>query len=136
MSFNDNDNNNDIKMDDINMDFNNTNINMNNNANLLEYYLECKNHYNAIERNLDVIMYHYYCLKEKDYGAYVANVKEDSFIQWNVFKEHKKDVLNNKKICNAKINELCHHVYDTDTIDIDPDKSCTIVFCTICGNTK
>jgi len=123
-SFNDN-----INIDDKNMDDNN-------NAKLLEYYLECKNHYNAIERNLDVIMYHYYCLKEKDYGAYVANVKEDSFIQWNVFKEHKKDVLNNKKICNAKINELCHHVYDTDTIDIDPDKSCTIVFCTICGNTK
>ena len=33
---------------------------------------------------------------------------------------------------NCKLEENCNHVWETDLIDIDPDKSMTIHYCTKC----
>ena len=41
-----------------------------------------------------------------------------------------------KKLCDDKIVELCSHEFVDDSIDIDPDKSENITYCTICGFTK
>ena len=40
------------------------------------------------------------------------------------------------KIINNKIIDICNHEWIIDLIDIDPDKSKTIEYCTNCGLTK
>jgi len=37
---------------------------------------------------------------------------------------------------NKVIYDECNHQFETDLIDIDPDNSKTIKYCTICGFTK
>ena len=41
-----------------------------------------------------------------------------------------------KEECEKKIQELCNHEFETDLVDIDPDKSSTIQYCKICEYTN
>jgi len=48
------------------------------------------------------------------------------------FVERKKHILHLKNLCNQYIQNLCNHEFETDTIDITPDKSHTISYCKFC----
>jgi NMD protein affecting ribosome stability and mRNA decay len=40
-----------------------------------------------------------------------------------------------KSVCNKKIEQLCKHEFVEDAIDINPDKSQNIRYCSICEYT-
>lgn len=48
-------------------------------------------------------------------------------------RKHMNSKINN---INKKINELCEHIWIDDMIDITPDKSIYITYCTKCELTK
>ena len=52
------------------------------------------------------------------------------------FNEKKDKVIQFKNICNQKIMQLCYHEFIEDTIDISPDKSQNIRYCSICEYTE
>lgn len=88
----------------------------------LEKYLALRENYLAIIRHLDSLLYQYHC---------IADTKE-----WFEIHEHKKRAIKHKDNCTLEINQLCKHQYETDSIDLDPDRSQTICFCTVCGHVK
>jgi hypothetical protein len=51
------------------------------------------------------------------------------------FIEKQKHIKTLKEICNKKIEELCTHTIVEDFIDISPDKSQKIKYCSICEYT-
>ena len=44
--------------------------------------------------------------------------------------------INLKNICERKIHKLCQHDFIDDYIDINPERSQKITYCTICEYTK
>ena len=115
----------------------------------LEYYLFCRRKYDDVISNLDNIIDIYESLNNcttDEYNSmvdeYNSNVLKTPFELYepdssvNFFINKKKHILKLKKICDAKINVLCKHDFETDTIDISPDRSQNITYCKVCGFTK
>ena len=48
-------------------------------------------------------------------------------------KEIHKCLIKQMETC---IYQLCNHSFETDSIDISPERTITIVYCTICESTK
>ncbi len=83
----------------------------------LQYYIEQKKIYTQMLVEL-----------ERSYYSNPANV---------LFFSQKRDELNRLKLeCEKKVHEQCIHDFETDLIDIDPDRSITIQYCKICEYTK
>lgn len=106
----------------------------------LEYYIFCKKKYEEIILYLENILDSYDLII--DYTLSEENLDQNHF---NIFQpDHNKNFfLNNlihtkqlKKVCDNKIKKLCLHEYETDTIDITPERSENITYCKICGFTK
>ena len=91
----------------------------------LEYYMFCKEKYEEIILNLENIIDLYDLIIDYTIG-------EDKLDFINSL-NHTKQL---KKVCENKIRNLCVHEYETDTIDITPERSESITFCKFCGLTK
>ena len=107
----------------------------------LEYYLFCREKYSDIIINLENILESYEILEnynneEKEKGLKGALIRFNHSICKNLFLEKKQHIIEQKKICDVKINKLCQHEFEDDTIDITPDRSENITYCIICGFTK
>lgn len=101
----------------------------------LEYYLYCRKSYENIIRNLEDIIYNYDCIFDKTSNKEFGN-EEDYLNNKFFFMNKLKYTEDLKNICTQKINELCLHNFVEDYIDITPDVSKQIVYCTICEYTK
>ena len=64
-----------------------------------------------------------------DFINYYNNLSEKCVAKLDQIKEITKELDND-------IYKLCEHNFVTDTIDIDPEKTKTICYCTICEYTK
>ena len=108
------------------------------------FYLSLKKSYEKIKNNLENII-HYY--NEINYiSTSDQNFNKKTSINPNIYFEINDDLINYKKklenICLTIkiINNLlfinCKHNFIEDTIDITPDKSKHIIYCSICECTK
>jgi hypothetical protein len=108
----------------------------------LDYYLFCRNSYDVIIRDLQDIInileeIEEYIKKEHveeqtNLDIILAN-ESDNKLFFSTRKQHMHLLRN---VCNTKIKELCNHNFITDTIDITPDKSQNIRYCSICEYTE
>jgi hypothetical protein len=105
----------------------------------INYYLFCRESYDKIIRDLDNIIGTIEeideCIKEeKDLlksDIIVSNQTHNKFF-FNSRKEYMQIL---RSACDKKIIELCKHEFVEDTIDITPDKSQNIRYCSICEYT-
>jgi len=107
----------------------------------LDYYLFCRNSYDVIIRDLQDIInileeIEEYIKKEHVEGQtnldiILANESDNKLF----FSNRKQHMHLLRNVCNTKIKELCNHNFITDTIDITPDKSQNIRYCSICEYT-
>ena len=107
----------------------------------LEYYLFCRKRYTDIIINLENILESYdmmdnYNKEEKEKGLKGARINCEHSVCKNFFVEKKQYIIKQKTICDVKINKLCEHKFEDDTIDITPDRSENITYCKTCGYTK
>ena len=105
----------------------------------LDYYLFCKDKYELIRINLDEIIEQYELILD------ITTAEELEYEDYEIFKPKYNKIFFirerekiNKLIneCNKKIQELCQHNFIDDLIDITPDKSKYIRYCSFCELTK
>jgi len=106
----------------------------------LEYYLFCRHSYDKIIDELDYILSIFEEIDSRiesekdnlDKDVIVSNQTHNK----NFFNERKSHLKLLKKFCDIKISELCSHEIIEDDIDITPDKSQRIRYCSICEYTE
>jgi len=107
----------------------------------LEYFLLSKKIYQKIlnEINNIISVYdnlleltdeHRFGIEDEMYNTIDPDNNRDIFIK------NKQHILLLRDICDKNIERLCDHDFEKDSIDISPDISKTIEYCTICGYTK
>lgn len=104
------------------------------------FYLSLKKNYEKIKNNLENIIYSYNEI------SYISTSNKNFNNKPSVSFEINDDLINYKKklenICLTIkiINNLlfisCDHNFIEDTIDITPDKSKSIIYCSICECSK
>ena len=106
----------------------------------LDYYLYCRKQYNDIIDYLTEIINKYDLISdvttsenELEGTCYELFKPEHNKI---FFIDRRRHIKQLKRICDWKIEELCKHNFVDDLIDISPDKSISISYCTICEYTK
>jgi hypothetical protein len=116
----------------------------------LDYYLFCRKSYGKILQELKEIINIFEDIdnyKIEDATRQNSNIEDkplpslENIIHSN--QSHNKNFFTSREnhvkvlwgICNSKINEICNHHFVEDTIDISPDKSINIQYCTICEYT-
>jgi hypothetical protein len=104
------------------------------------FYLSLKKNYEKIKSNLENIINSYNEIN------YISSSNKKSNINSNIIFEINDDIMHYKK----KINDInlqikiiynflfitCNHNFVEDTIDITPDKSKNIIYCSICECNK
>jgi hypothetical protein len=100
----------------------------------LHYFLSCKRNYIKIIQKLEYIIetlddIDYLTISEFSDICYPKNNKD-------FFTEKIKHFQINIDICNNELDHLCCHNYIDDTIDIAPERSQSITYCTICETVK
>ena len=105
----------------------------------VDYYLFCRNSYDKIIRELQYIID---ILEEIDEYTQQEEVQTNLDIILSnesnnklFFNSRKQYIQVLRSVCNKKIEELCNHNFITDTIDITPDRSQNIRYCSICEYT-
>lgn len=98
----------------------------------VEYYLNCRKNYKRVLSDLDEMIRCY---------SNIANLIDDDesdYICYNLnfFINKHKHVTRLLDICEKRIKMMCRHDYVTDLVDIDPDTSKSITYCSICEHTK
>jgi hypothetical protein len=110
----------------------------------LEYYLFCRENVNEIITNLENIVQNCEIITHNT-DLELEKTNDEIFLSLFKKKIHKNffstieqftDFKQLKKLCDDKIVQLCSHEFVDDSIDIDPDRSENITYCTICGFTK
>ena len=98
----------------------------------MNYNLFLKNKYQNILSNLKEIIYTYKELKT----VYIQNNLNDNFtMELQYYEEKYKEISNNISYINSIITKDCEHNYIDDVIDITPDLSQHITYCTLCEHT-
>ena len=100
----------------------------------LEYYLYCKKSYNKIMDKLDSII---------DIIEELGNAEDENNKNSLLnHKKHKTFFINKKshitgltQLCNTKIMKLCKHEIVEDDLDLTPERSQKVRYCTICEYT-
>ena len=100
----------------------------------LHYFLSCKRNYIKIIQKLEYIIetlddIDYLTISEFSDICYPKNNKD-------FFTEKIKHFQINIDICNNELGHLCCHNYVDDTIDITPERSQNITYCTIFEKVK
>lgn len=109
----------------------------------LDYFLFLEKEYKKISLHLDEIIASYeglivYTTKQQNKtNTFEVNEMVDTLN----FKHHqyllqKNRLLHSLNNCRENMNNICHHNYITDLIDLSPERSEIIQYCTLCGNTK
>ena len=104
--------------------------------NAICYNLTIKKNYEKIKHNLENIIDSY---NEINYISSSNNNSSFNFDINHDLTDYKKKLENVHlmiKIINNLLYITCKHNFVEDTIDITPDKSKTIVYCTICECNK
>ena len=103
----------------------------------INYFLLLKNKYNLMLSNIDELIES--CENIDDFNnEFITNTDRHLYMIFNsdahrkIFVERKKEIQNLKKQCDMYIHSLCNHEFIKDEIDIDPDRSKTIVYCRFC----
>ncbi len=73
-----------------------------------------------------------YCTQQIELLDKKVNTLNDQIF---FFHEKKQNLMLIKKECEKKMHELCEHEFETDLIDIDPDRSIMITYCKKCEYT-
>ena len=107
----------------------------------LEYYLYCKRRYDNIIKCLEEIISNHelICLETLKLDSYAGkDITSDLNLIQDIdgFNDKLKYLKHLKQMCDIKIKNLCNHEYEEDFIDISPDRSEKIIYCTICEHTK
>jgi len=107
----------------------------------LEYYLFCRKQYDDIIRQLDEILgkYEFMCVMTTAEGSALERDYYDIFRPHDnkyFFMENLRHIQKCRKLCDQKVLTLCNHEYVTDMIDLTPERSQEITYCTICEHTK
>ena len=100
----------------------------------LHYFLSCKRNYIKIIQKLEYIIetlddIDYLTISEFSDICYPKNNK--AFFTEKI--KHFQDLINN---CNNELDHLCCHNFIDDVIDITPERSQSITYCTICEIVK
>jgi hypothetical protein len=110
----------------------------------INYYLFCRESYNRVINSLEDIINIFEEMEkhtqEEDTQEKQSNFKSDTILLNEshnklFFSSKKQDIQVLKNICDKNILELCKHTFIEDTIDITPDKSQNIRYCSICEYT-
>jgi hypothetical protein len=106
----------------------------------LEYYLFCRKKYDDILYNIENILYSYEHITEQTFDENMLDPSHNDIFKpyHNIqyFIEQKEVITQIRKNYELKINAMCNHEMEDDLIDITPDESKHISYCTICGFTK
>jgi len=108
----------------------------------VNYFLYAKSHHKNIINLLEEITNIYDNILNDinnidNYG--LVDIKEYMDFVTNLKKINDSNIIENIKIynlLNCRVSEVCDHKFITDTIDITPDRSQEIIYCTICEYTK
>ena len=106
----------------------------------LEYFLFCRKRYDSVINNLNSIIEQY---KEINCVTNEEDTIDESqlamfqvYSNLNAFILKRQHIKKLRQICQAKIISLCNHEYIDDEIDISPESSKKITYCSICEHTK
>ena len=109
----------------------------------LYYFLMCKKTIEANEIFIDELISNYetmYYELVKQYEC-MSDCNEHDYYK-NILKT-RSDFINKKKeneellaLCKTKIYKLCNHNFIDDEIDVTPERTKQITYCTICESTK
>jgi hypothetical protein len=89
--------------------------------------------------NIENILYSYEHITEQTFDENILDPSHnDIFKPYNIqyFIKQKEVITQIRKNYELKINAMCNHEMVDDLIDITPDESKHISYCTICGFTK
>jgi hypothetical protein len=105
----------------------------------INYYLFCRESYNRVIHNLEDIINIFEEIDES-IKEEKLQLKSDTILLNQshnklFFSFKKQDIQVLKNICDKKILEICNHTFIEDTIDITPDRSQNIRYCSICEYT-
>jgi len=105
----------------------------------LDYYLICRKTYDKLLYELENIICLFDEITECPYIDYnIPEIEQESNnIQHNkhFFITQRVNIGCLRNVCNDKINLLCEHVFVEDMIDITPDRSINIRYCSVCEYT-
>ena len=108
----------------------------------LDYFLLCRQKYDRIIKQLDYVISLYQDICDNTNNEDLDNpVTQIDFELYNpeynkrVFIEKKQCIEKIKNLCDVQIIKLCDHHFITDSIDITPERSQTIQYCSICEYT-
>jgi hypothetical protein len=105
----------------------------------INYYLFCRESYNRVIHSLEDIINIFEEIDESvkeeklqlNSDAILLNQSHNKLF----FCSRKEHMNFLKNVCDKKILELCNHNFIEDTIDITPDRSQNIRYCSICEYT-
>ena len=105
----------------------------------INYYLFCRDSYNRVINSLEDIINIFEEIDES-IKEEKLQLKSDAILLNQshnklFFSFKKQDIQVLKNICDKKILEICNHTFIEDTIDITPDRSQNIRYCSICEYT-
>lgn len=107
----------------------------------LNYYLSKRKMYNNLICNFNSIISEYDNFLQLSLNN-MQNTNDFLNFEISQMKKQKNKMLRYLKhidrfqiICNNHINTICSHQFENDSIDITPELSQNICYCTICGYT-
>lgn len=105
----------------------------------LEYFLFCRKRYDNVINDLDDIIEQYKSINCETSSTDLSD--EDlkifqSYINLNIFIQKRQHIKKLRQICQAKIISLCNHEFVDDEIDISPESSKKVTYCSVCEYTK
>ena len=103
----------------------------------VNYFLLMRKKYDTLVQQLDFIIETYKEIKEIKEFKENQEFKESSTHSSSCFyTEEKKRITQLREDCNHYIYSLCNHDFVSDTIDVHPEKTVTIVYCSLCELTQ
>jgi hypothetical protein len=96
----------------------------------LDYFLLSKREYIKIVQHLEYIIETLDTINYISLNDFPNNCNQENNKSFFTYKiKHFQDLINN---CNNQLDHICCHNYVDDTIDISPEMSQNITYCTIC----
>lgn len=109
----------------------------------LNYFLLCKKltednllYFDGLIANYNKmyteLLKHYECMSDCNEGKHYKNILR-LLQEYNDKKKEQQELI---ELYKDRIYNLCHHNFEEDYIDITPERSQNITYCTICESNK